>query len=50
MTARARRAPARPAGRPSLLDQYRRMCVIRRFEDRAKELFEQGVIVGTEIG
>ena len=35
------------AGRPPLLEQYRRMCLIRAFEDRAKELFEQGVIFGT---
>ena len=35
------------AGRPPLLEQYRRMCLIRSFEDRAKELFEQGIIFGT---
>jgi 2-oxoisovalerate dehydrogenase E1 component len=27
--------------------QYRQMALIRRFEDRAAELFQQGVIVGT---
>src|SRR4029078_11568126 len=27
--------------------QYRQMALIRRFEDRAAELFKQGVIVGT---
>jgi 2-oxoisovalerate dehydrogenase E1 component len=37
----------RPAGRPPLAEQYRRMCLIRAFEERAKELFEQGVIFGT---
>jgi 2-oxoisovalerate dehydrogenase E1 component len=29
------------------LAQYRQMALIRRFEDRAAELFQQGVIVGT---
>ena len=29
------------------LAQYRQMALIRRFEDRAAELFKQGVIVGT---
>ncbi len=37
----------RPADRPSLLEQYRLMALIRRFEDRAAELFQQGVIFGT---
>jgi 2-oxoisovalerate dehydrogenase E1 component len=37
----------RPADRPSLVEQYRLMALIRRFEDRAAELFEEGVIVGT---
>jgi 2-oxoisovalerate dehydrogenase E1 component len=37
----------RPADRPSLLDLYRKMVLIRVFEDRATELFEQGKIVGT---
>src|SRR4051812_26435628 len=37
----------RRADRPPLLGQYRRMCLIRAFEERAKELFEQGVIFGT---
>jgi 2-oxoisovalerate dehydrogenase E1 component len=46
---RAETAPAaeRPSGRPPLTEQYRRMWLIRAFEDRAKELFEQGVIFGT---
>jgi 2-oxoisovalerate dehydrogenase E1 component len=38
---------ARPAERPPLLEQYRRMALIRRFEDRAAELFHQGIIFGT---
>lgn len=37
----------RPADRPPLLEQYRLMALIRRFEDRAAELFQQGVIFGT---
>ncbi len=37
----------RPADRPPLLEQYRLMTLIRRFEDRATELFKQGVIFGT---
>jgi 2-oxoisovalerate dehydrogenase E1 component len=37
----------RPAGGPPLVEQYRLMALIRRFEDRAAELFQQGVIVGT---
>ncbi|HEX5799960.1 MAG TPA: dehydrogenase E1 component subunit alpha/beta [Gaiellaceae bacterium] len=37
----------RPAGRPSLVEQYRLMALIRRFEERAAELFQQGVIFGT---
>ena len=35
------------ADRPPLLEQYRQMALIRRFEDRAAELFQQGVIFGT---
>jgi 2-oxoisovalerate dehydrogenase E1 component len=31
----------------TLLEQYRQMALIRRFEDRAAELFNEGVIVGT---
>ena len=38
---------SRPSDRPSLVDQYRLMALIRRFEDRAAELFREGVIVGT---
>ena len=34
-------------GRPPLVERYRQMALIRRFEDRATELFEEGVIVGT---
>jgi len=37
----------RPPGRPPLLEQYRRMLLIRTFEERAAELFQQGVIFGT---
>ena len=37
----------RSADRPPLLDLYRKMVLIRAFEDRATELFEQGKIVGT---
>ncbi len=33
--------------RPPLLEQYRRMLLIRVFEERAAELFQQGVIFGT---
>ncbi len=43
-------APAlegRPPERPPLLEQYRRMLLIRVFEERAAELFQQGVIFGT---
>ena len=35
-----------PTGRRSL-EQYRLMALIRRFEERAAELFQQGVIFGT---
>ncbi len=37
----------RPPGRPPLLEQYRLMQLIRTFEERAAELFQQGVIFGT---
>ncbi len=37
----------RPAGRRPLAEQYRLMQLIRVFEDRAAELFQQGVIFGT---
>lgn len=37
----------RSSERPPLLDLYRRMVLIRAFEDRATELFEEGKIVGT---
>ena len=47
MSADAAVATERPAGRPPLTEQYRRMWLIRVFEERARELFEQGVIVGT---
>ena len=40
-------ARERPAGRPPLVDRYRLMALIRRFEDRATELFREGVIFGT---
>ena len=45
--ARGERRRDRPADRPPLLEQYRLMALIRRFEDRAAELFQQGVIFGT---
>lgn len=47
MSVEAPAQPARPADRPSLLEQYRLMLLIRRFEDRAAELFAQGTIFGT---
>jgi 2-oxoisovalerate dehydrogenase E1 component len=47
MRAEAASAAERPSGRPPLTEQYRRMWLIRVFEDRAKELFEQGIIFGT---
>ena len=37
----------RPVDLPPLVEQYRLMALIRRFEDRAAELFQQGVIFGT---
>ena len=37
----------RPASRRPLVDRYRLMLLIRVFEERAAELFQQGVIVGT---
>ena len=37
----------RPGDRPSLVEQYRLMALIRHFEDRAAELFQQGIIFGT---
>ncbi len=37
----------RPVDAPSLVELYRLMALIRRFEERAAELFQQGVIVGT---
>ena len=37
----------RPAGRPPLLEQYRLLHLIRTFEERAAELFQEGVIFGT---
>ena len=39
--------PRRPLDRRPLLEQYRLMLLIRAFEDRAAELFKEGVIVGT---
>jgi len=47
MSVEAAAATERPADRPALLEQYRLMVLIRRFEDRAAELFQQGVIFGT---
>jgi 2-oxoisovalerate dehydrogenase E1 component len=47
MSVEAIDAPGRPADRPPLRTQYRQMALIRRFEERAAELFQQGVIVGT---
>ncbi len=40
-------AGERPADRPTLVEQYRLMVLIRRFEERAAELFQEGVIFGT---
>ncbi len=37
----------RQTGRRSMLDQYRLMLLIRRFEERAAELFKEGTIFGT---
>ena len=37
----------RPPDRRPLVEQYRLMALIRRFEERAAELFQQGVIFGT---
>lgn len=37
----------RDPARPALVEQYQRMWLIRVFEERAAELFLQGVIVGT---
>jgi 2-oxoisovalerate dehydrogenase E1 component len=39
--------PDRSPDLPPLLEQYRRMLLIRVFEERAAELFQQGVIFGT---
>ena len=39
--------PPRPADRRPLVEQYRLMQLIRVFEDRAAELFKEGVILGT---
>ena len=47
MSVEATDATRRPADRPPLLEQYRLMALIRRFEDRAAELFREGVIFGT---
>jgi len=47
MSVEATLRPERPADRPTLLEQYRLMALIRRFEDRAAELFQEGVIFGT---
>ncbi len=41
------RPEGRDPGRPDLVDQFRLMWLIRVFEERAAELFLQGVIVGT---
>jgi 2-oxoisovalerate dehydrogenase E1 component len=43
----ARHTDRRPEARRTLLEQYRLLLLIRRFEDRAAELFQQGAIVGT---
>ena len=47
MTLDAPRVVARPQGSPPLLEHFRLMALIRRFEDRAAELFQDGVIFGT---
>ena len=41
------RITERSSERPPLLDLYKKMVLIRSFEDRATELFEEGKIVGT---
>ncbi len=47
MSVEAAVTQTRPPDRPSLVEQYRLMLLIRRFEDRAAELFAQGTIFGT---
>ena len=47
MSVEAIDVPGRPADRPPLRAQYRQMALIRQFEERAAELFREGVIVGT---
>ena len=47
MSVEATLVAERPADRPALVEQYRLMALIRRFEERAAELFQQGVIFGT---
>ncbi len=42
-----KRLEGRDPERPGLVEQYRRMWLIRVFEERAAELFLEGVIVGT---
>ena len=37
----------RPDERPPLVELYRRMWLIRRFEERTTELFKEGVVTGT---
>ena len=37
----------RPDERPPLVELYRRMWLIRRFEERTTELFKEGVVSGT---
>ncbi|CAB4711039.1 MAG: dehydrogenase [Actinobacteria bacterium] len=47
MRSRVKIVRSRPKDRPPLLEQYRAMVRIRVFEDRAAQLFHEGVIVGT---
>src|SRR3981189_515528 len=42
----ARAAAAKPASKETLLDYYRQMLLIRRFEERAGQLYGMGLIGG----
>ncbi len=45
-TTRAKAAAPRKAGKAELLDYYRRMLLIRRFEEKAGQLYGMGLIAG----
>jgi len=47
MSVAAHTVDGRPAGRRPLAEQYRLLLLIRCFEDRAAELFKEGIIFGT---